>query len=323
MFARPKYTAEKLSKIREVIHNRRRDEINVEKEKQRKEEEKEASKETDLGKRKQEEEEEEKKRRLTELKSKAESLRQEKSTLFGMLKQALLQEAKKKEKDEREEKMRKEEQDKKDKKERAMAEAAQALAGATSHPGAMNSGLNPMLSAKMGMGGMGSLPGMMGYGQQANGFTMSPRQGFYGTQTQEGARGVASQGAGRLQPFPPSQPGGYASPHAMGGVGGIGGIGGVARGSMLNSLGQNQRLMNMQAYQNQNAMLAGRMGGGGGMGGQRGFDNRPPQPPTAPPDHQQGGQHLGVSMPGMQGGRGRGFPNGRGGFGYQGSDRRW
>ena len=37
MFARPKYTAEKLSKIREVIHNRRRDEINVEKEKQRKE----------------------------------------------------------------------------------------------------------------------------------------------------------------------------------------------------------------------------------------------------------------------------------------------
>ena len=97
MFARPKYTAEKLSKIREVIHNRRRDEINVEKEKQRKEEEKEASKETDLGKRKQEEEEEEKKRRLTELKSKAESLRQEKSTLFGMLKQALLQEAKKKE----------------------------------------------------------------------------------------------------------------------------------------------------------------------------------------------------------------------------------
>ena len=372
VFARPKYTAEKLHKIREVpcagpraarcavrararrapglsgmcvqvIHKRRREEIEREREKQRKEQEEAANKEVDLGKRKQQEEEEAKAQRLSDLKAKAESLRQEKSTLFGMLKQALIEEAKKKQREEKAERQRKEEQDKKDKKERALAEAAQALVGpganvhAAGHPG-----MSAMMAGKMGqMGAMnpgmvGPVPGMaMGYGPKAGPHGapfLSPRQGFYGTQ--DSPRGVAPQNpaqppgssAGRLQPFPPSQhppshPGagpGYGSPQM--------GVGGVAR-SMLGSLqGQNQRFMSMQAYQNQNALLANRMAGGA-MGAGRGNDNRPP-PPSAPPP-MDGRDAQGQQAPQQPAARGRGmfgYPQGGRGFGppgYHQQERRW
>jgi hypothetical protein len=365
IFARPKYTAEKLQKIREVallvsrmysspwmnrlvtiptrppgaaqvIHKRRKEEIEKEKEKQRKEQEEVASREANLGKRKQLEEEEAKSQRLMELKAKAEALRQEKSTLFGILKQALIEEAKKKQREEKAERLRKEEQDKKDKKERAMAEAAQALAGASVH--ASHSGINPMLAGKMGqMGGMGpgmvgvgGVPGIMGYGHQTHGSPfLSPRQGFYGAQ--DSPRGVAPQGAapqagsaGRLQPFPPSQP-----PHGAPGYG-TPSVGGVARSMMSSLPGQSQRFMNMQAYSGQNALLAGGRMAGGAMGAARSSDNRPPPPPSAPPplDGQQQGQQPGQQSQaqGLQGGRGRGmfYPGGRAGFGaYQQQDRRW
>ena len=326
----------------QVIYKRRKEELAVERERQRKEQEEAENKEAETGKRKQIEEEEAKAQRLTELKSKAESLRQEKSTLFGMLKQALIEEAKKKQKEERAERLRKEEQEKKDKKERALAEAAQALAGANVHA-PNHPAMNPMLAGRgqmgamapgMGaIGGVGAVPGMpMAYGHQPHGAPfLSPRQGFYGPQ--DSPRGVAPpQGsgaagsAGRMQHFSPGQPGqgaaGYGSPQV--------GVGGVGR-SMLTSLqGQNQRFMNMQAYQNQTAMLSrmagGAMGPAPGMQQTRGSDNRPP-PPSAPPpmdgrDPAVPPQQLLPGQPGSQSGaRGRGMlypPAGRGfgGYGY-------
>lgn len=339
MFARPKYTAEKLHKIREIIHKRRKEEIAEEHERQRKEQEEAVNKEAETGKRKQMEEEEAKAQRLTDLKSKAEALRQEKSTLFGMLKQALIEEAKKKQREEKAERIRKEEQDKKDKKERALAEAAQALAGANMH-----SGMSAMMAGKMGQMGailpsldgrmVGGVPGMV-YGHKAHGAPthgapfLSPRQGFYGAQPQDSPRGVAPQGAaatapgsaGRLQPFSQAA-GGYGSPQV-----GVGGVGHGPR-SMLGSLqGQNQRFMNMQAYQNQNALLAGRMAAGA-MGGAR-SDARP-LPPAPPPmdGRDAAAQQVGQQQPqpgqGMgAGGRGRGgmFYPLAGGRGYP--DRRW
>ena len=304
----------------------------MEHERRRKEQEEDENKEAE---RKQLEEEEAKAQRLTELKSKAESLRQEKRTLFGMLKQALTEEAKKKQREERAERLRQEEQEKKEKKERALAEAAQALAGGNVH-GTNHPGMNPMMTGKMGqmggmaqgmgnMGGVGGVPGMpLAYGHQPHGGPfLSPRQGFYGGQ--DSPRGLpppqgsgAAGSAGRMHNFPPAQPGqgaaGYGSPPV--------GVGGVGR-SMLGSLqGQNQRFMNMQAYQNQTAMLS-RMTGGA-MGPGRGSDNRPP-PPSAPPpmdsrDPAATQQQMLQGQPGGQaGGRGRGmlYPPGGRGFGYR------
>lgn len=359
MFVRPKYTADKIHKIREVIHKRRKEEITEERERQRKEQEEAASKEAVTGKRKQMEEEEAKAQRLSDLKAKAETLRQEKSTLFGMLKQALIEEAKKKQREERAERLRKEEQDKKDKKERALAEAAQALAGAANiipppiHPNPVPRNMNPMMSKMGPMGGMtpggmtpgGMTPGMvnvpgmpMTYGHQPHGSSfLSPRQGFYGGPSDSPRGGLVQGAAAAGRGFPHGQAPSHPGPHPGAGPGfgsqvGVG-PGGVAR-SMLGSLhGQNQRFMNMQAYQNQSALLAGRMVGGAMASSAmaRASDHRPPPPPHAPP--QMDGRDPNSGQPGQQPGqqplpmpgRGRGmfYPPPRGGFGYQGQDRRW
>ena len=339
-----------------MIHKRRREEIEREREKQRKEQEEAATKEVDLGKRKQQEEEEAKAQRLSDLKTKAEALRQEKSTLFGMLKQALIEEARKKQREEKAERLRKEEQDKKDKKEKALAEAAQALVGpgASVHaPGVP--GMSAMIASNMGQMGamppgmMGPVPGMAmaGYGHKAGPHGapfLSPRQGFYGPGGQDSPRGVApnpahppGSTAGRLQPFPqaqhpPPHPGagpGYGGAPQLGGGSVMSGRGEMAR-SMLGSL-QGQRFMSMQAYQNQNALLASRMAGGA-MGAGRGSDNRPPPPSGPPPmdgrDAQPG--QPGQPTPQQQSAaRGRGmfgYPQGGRGFGppgYQQQERRW
>jgi len=323
----------------QVIHKRRKEQITEEREKHRKEQEEAASKEAETGKRKQMEEEEAKSLRLSDLKSKAESLRQEKSTLFGMLKQALIEEAKKKQREEKAERLRKEEQDKKEKKERALAEAAQALASGANVPLQPHPSMNPMMAGKMGqMGvmtpGMVNVPGMpMTYGHQHAGSFLSPRPGFFGGQPTDSVRGVvpgaspAPVGRGFPHGQAPSHPG--AHPGAAAGYG----PGGVAR-SMLGTLqGQNQRFMNMQAYQNnQNALLANRMAGSAMANSAmaRGSDNRPPPPGQHPMD---GRDPSAVGQPGQQqlaqamGGRGRGMfyppPGARGGFGYQGQERRW
>ncbi len=98
------------------------------------------------------EEEAEKAARLAELKAKAEALRQEKSTLFGMLKQALVEDAKRKAREERLEKQRKEEEAKKEKE--TAIEAAKALASGAyqnfpdrvqSGPGAAAANADPSL----------------------------------------------------------------------------------------------------------------------------------------------------------------------------------
>eukprot|EP00291_Cryptomonas_curvata_P022719 CAMPEP_0172166502 /NCGR_PEP_ID=MMETSP1050-20130122/9019_1 /TAXON_ID=233186 /ORGANISM="Cryptomonas curvata, Strain CCAP979/52" /LENGTH=95 /DNA_ID=CAMNT_0012837123 /DNA_START=238 /DNA_END=522 /DNA_ORIENTATION=- len=68
------------------------EQLEEERERERKEQEERASKELDEEKRRRIEEENEKAERLAELKKKAEALRQEKSTLFGLLKQALKEE---------------------------------------------------------------------------------------------------------------------------------------------------------------------------------------------------------------------------------------
>ncbi len=323
----------------QIIHKRRKEEIAVEQEKRRKEQEEAVNKEADLGKRKQLEEDEAKAQRLSDLKAKAEALRQEKSTLFGMLKQALIEETKKKQREEKAERLRKEEQDKKDKKERALAEAAQALAGANVHA-PTPPGMNAMMASKIGGGQMGSggmtpagivgiagLPGMpMTYGHKPPGpgtSYLSPRQGFFGTQAQDSPRGLTPQGtapappggnAGRLHPYPPSQPPPGASPYGSPQVG----VGAPPRPGMgsLGALQGQTRFLNMQAYQ-QNALL-GRMASGTLGGGRVVADNRPP-PPTAPPpmdgrDLSAAGQQQqqGQQPPG-HGGRGRGifgFPPG-------------
>eukprot|EP00961_Rhodomonas_salina_P051900 696607-Rhodomonas_salina.2 len=124
---RPKYTGKKLEGIKRQIHRLTTEQLEEERERERKEREEAASKEADEGKRRVMEEEAEKAARLAELKAKAEALRQEKSTLFGMLKQALVEDAKRKAREERLERQRKEEEEKKEKE--AAVQAARELAG--------------------------------------------------------------------------------------------------------------------------------------------------------------------------------------------------
>eukprot|EP00293_Proteomonas_sulcata_P019750 CAMPEP_0184303200 /NCGR_PEP_ID=MMETSP1049-20130417/12991_1 /TAXON_ID=77928 /ORGANISM="Proteomonas sulcata, Strain CCMP704" /LENGTH=301 /DNA_ID=CAMNT_0026614669 /DNA_START=90 /DNA_END=993 /DNA_ORIENTATION=+ len=112
--------------------------LEEDREREKKEREDAANKEADEGKRKVMEEEAEKASRLSELKAKAEALRQEKSMLFSMLKQALVDEAQRKKKEEELQKQKEDEEKKQ--KERAIAEAAQTMSTGQYYPPGMNPG---------------------------------------------------------------------------------------------------------------------------------------------------------------------------------------
>ena len=105
------YTPDKREAIKQKIFKLKMEQLEEERERERREQEERASKELDEEKRRQIEEENEKAERLAELKKKAEALRQEKSTLFGLLKQALKEEAQQKEHEEDLERQKKQEQE--------------------------------------------------------------------------------------------------------------------------------------------------------------------------------------------------------------------
>eukprot|EP00281_Chroomonas_sp_CCMP1168_P001838 CAMPEP_0206260028 /NCGR_PEP_ID=MMETSP0047_2-20121206/26846_1 /ASSEMBLY_ACC=CAM_ASM_000192 /TAXON_ID=195065 /ORGANISM="Chroomonas mesostigmatica_cf, Strain CCMP1168" /LENGTH=239 /DNA_ID=CAMNT_0053687035 /DNA_START=67 /DNA_END=782 /DNA_ORIENTATION=- len=208
---RPKYTAAKLEGIKRHIYRIKMEQLEEERERERREREEAASREVDEGKRKVMEEEAAKAARLAELKAKAEQLRQEKSYLFGLLKQALVEEAKRKAKEDQEEKARKEAQDKKAQEERAIQEAAQALTGATQQqqPQQPFHGFGGLGGPIMPPEGFQPRPGvpMAAYAAKPGPFMTAGRPTFFG--------GAHDQRAGA----PPGSP----APPGLPGVGGVGG----------------------------------------------------------------------------------------------------
>lgn len=215
---RPKYAAAKLDGIKRSIHRLTMQQLEEERERERVEREEAASKEEDEGKRKVMEEEAEKATRLAELKAKAEGLRQEKSNLFGLLKQALVEDAKRKQREERLEKLRKEEQDKKDKEQRALAEAAQALTGAAQFHVYQREGLQPPAPGQ-GLGALprhpGGAPMVAAYGaaQQPPGYPNLAPRNFYQPPERPGPGGQPPAPAGA---FPPAPPGAHHSMYPPG-----------------------------------------------------------------------------------------------------------